>query len=93
MSILSDNDLCRLEKLKKDMDIASEIFDYNLDSHDCTILLTYINEIDNYNNRLVKFIKNFDKYLNSLWIDDNGITTRIKDKYKQFMEEFYNYDN
>lgn len=87
MNCLNDNDLERLEELKNCLEYASEVYGFTLDPHDTTILVNVLRE---YKHRLESFERlehNYSKYLDSLWLDNQGITTRIKEKWKQMVND------
>lgn len=86
---LNDNDLKRLEEIKNSLDVACEVFDYNLEPHDSTILLNVLGEYEHRLESLEKLVHSYSKYLDSLWLDNQGITTRIKEKWKQMGSIYY----
>ena len=86
LSCLNDNDFERLEDLQNGLYFASELFDYYLEPHDSTILINVLREYDHRLESLEKLIHNYSKYLDSLWLDSLGITTRIKEKWNQMRE-------
>lgn len=68
LSCLNDNDLKRLEEIKNSLDFASELFDYNLEPHDSTILINVLREYDHRLERLNNIIKRLETDLYNMYI-------------------------